>query len=572
MSSFNLVGLDDIDKELIAEQKKWLSAPGRMPEKLTQLISGIDDSAYSFVKRPELWSGSRAFETNIETNNDLPNSAFESITFISDTLRRDYKAKDKDKNAEIIEQLKAFNTDYEKYIHVLKQRFLQKALEKTLFDIREHAKDMSLPTSHLNDISKYLNDVGYLNLITHDRVLDKHKEITNKCATLKSNVKNHFKKDDANYVEDPAQKKCLHALEQYEILSKRMLDVHYDRAKRLSKFEMTLAAISNVFVFLGFITGLAAAALAIGSIFFPPLLPACFLLGSISYISYGSSLMTVFAMVYQGVRGGRSPTMEDYKSIRFDLLTAPFYVWGGKMVGLCRHVMNHARNVLHILRFGWNNVASNLVDGAYIVDSVKNTGQLVNSLRSTLKMTQTTTTTTLAALTSSLVTTSNDDVGSIRDKITKLKSEIATANTQEANLDSTLNNRDYVYVFSKGNGADLTFDHAKSFHAHILTWNSTMFSRHTNDPDLSVIRGAVKDYEKLDVNATLSDRIIKLNEIHNECATYLINHQGEKKHQPLVHKLISNLEKEITILTQAAKVSTNFEDTPVLIDTKVRKP
>ncbi|ARG97504.1 hypothetical protein [Legionella micdadei] len=332
--TITLSGLDSIDESIQQEHLAWVKK--NVP---VCIDPQLENEHYSILNYPELWSGARFFETEITTTVDKK-SASEEITQLIAKAKKDHPEQE--------EEIKAFEKKYTKYLTTLKERSLLKAIHQTLDSIdcpEESEKDFALIRA---EFRKVLDTSSLLNMQTRYECLQAHKDITLQCYALR---------DKAN--SDPHTKE---KVQQLEILSKRLLDIHYEGAKKMTITDAIAQDVATTTSFIGLATAIPAAILGIMGFAFPPLLVPAGILGSISFVSYTSTVISAIKMAHEAIGYGRGPNPSDVKWFVADVLLSPLNLAGGlifaKLANSFRSLK--AKSIINTVSDVWNNVVSNI--------------------------------------------------------------------------------------------------------------------------------------------------------------------------------------------------------------------
>lgn len=371
--SLNYIDINSINQTIQTEHETWVkkNAPSFLD------FIKIVNQQYSILNFPELWSGARLFETKIEKKGkDSPASV--EITEVIKTAQKKYKD-----DPLKIKEINDFEKKYTKYLALLKERCLLHAIAQTLYEINrsKKQKEAQLLEEIKQDFQKTLNISALLNMQTRQDCLKAHKQITMLAYALR------------NKADDNEQEKII----QLEVLSKRLLDCHYEGTKKSTLREALANDLSTITSFIGLGVGIPAAILAIAGIFFPPLLPIAGILGTIGFISYTASAISVVKMANEAISYGRGPSPSDVKWMIFDIVLAPFYIVGGQIFSGLSHALKNLKPLRNIVKATgdiWNNIVSNVFPDIFFVKDISSemisvgsvytaAGELKNTLSAT---------------------------------------------------------------------------------------------------------------------------------------------------------------------------------------------
>lgn len=371
--SLGYIDMDSINQTIQDEHEKWVN--DNIPPDFLPL--NIANKQYSVLDYPDLWSGARLFETKIEQRG-IKNPANEEI----DELINKAKKNNKNDSAKT-EKINEFEKKYGKYLALLKERCLLMAITQTLAQINNQntPEDTAVFETIKKEFQKTLNASTLLNLQTRHDCLKAHKQIT----TLSYELRN---KADADQ-----QEKII----QLEVLSKRLLDSHYEKAKKSTLRESLANDLSTITSFIGLTVGVPAAILAVIGIFVPPLLPIAGILGTIGFISYTASAISAIKMANEAIKYGRGPCPSDVKWMVFDIVLAPLYIVGGQIFSALSHAFKSLKPVHSFVKATgniWNNIVSNVFPDIFFVKETSSellnvgsihtaTGKLKNSSTAT---------------------------------------------------------------------------------------------------------------------------------------------------------------------------------------------
>lgn len=542
--SLSFIDIDNINQSIQKEHESWVKK--NAPQYVN--FDKIKNPQYSILNYPDLWSGARLFETKIEKIG-INNPASEEIAELIQKAQKNYKA-----DPLKTEEIKRFEKKYTKYLSLLKERCLLLAITQTLNTINIPKKKNE--AIHLKDIKvdfqKALNFSALLNMQTRQDCLKAHRQITMLSYALRNKA-------------DESQQRNI---KQLEVLSKRLLDGHYESAKKLRLFEAIANDLSTVTSFIGLAVGILAAILVIASLFFPPLLPIAGILGSIGFISYTASAISVIKMANEAINYGRGPSPTDVKWMIFDIVFAPLYIVGGQIFSGITHALKNVKPLQNLMKTTgniWNNIVSNVFPDIFYVKETSSEMLLVGSVYTTAGKLKNTLSATSWKKMRSALTEHDED---ILNKINLVKKEISLLNKSP----TALNGRDFAYTKVNMNNTptDKPLIVSRSFHAHILLWDHGFIGINTSQK-AQQIKDAIETYRNLPPDTKTSIRIESLLTIQEHCQAYLTKFKGEqtKGRYSFVQNLATNIEKELDNLLFFMTSEENNNDTiPILVGFK----
>ncbi len=294
---------------------------------------------YGILNYPELWSGARFFETEVKKTGEN-NPASTEIAQLIEKAQEEYPEQKK--------EIEAFEKKYAKYLGLLKERCLLKAIYKTLDSIEgteETEKDCASIKAKFREV---LSPSALLNMQTRYECLQAHKDISLQCYALRDKA-----------LSDPHTSD---QIKQLEILSKRLLDSHYEGAKKMTIVDAIAKDVATTTSFLGLATAIPAAILGIAALFFPPLFVPAGILGAISFVSYTSTAISAVKMAHEAISYGRGPNPSDVKWFVADTLLSPFNLAGGPIFAKIGSIFRplKAKAIINTISQVWNNVISNI--------------------------------------------------------------------------------------------------------------------------------------------------------------------------------------------------------------------
>lgn len=532
--AITLNNLEQVDAEIQAEHQAWVKQ--NAPKTID--ISQLKAEQFHILKHPELWSGARLFETSVKKAAGDLNPAYDDI---KDTIKETRSTLKKDSPE--LKELNAFAKNYKKYKDFIRQRCLLKAIYKTLNDIEdnEHTRELK------EEFSKLLNASSLLSLQTRIDCLQKHKQVATLCYALK----------DRSSEPDKAK--------QLEVLSKRLLDCHYEGAKKVTFTEGLAKDVSTLTSFVGLLTGVPAAILGIAGIFFPPLLVPAGILGLISFVSYTSSAISAVNMAQEAIKYGRGPSPSDVKWLVIDTVLAPFNFVGGTIFSGISHAVRPLKHLHHIVKnigFIWNNVISNVFPDT--VDTKEVSTDMLDVGTVLTKSGELKNTTTASSMHQVKMALAVDD-HEAHAKINSLKEKITTLPEKTA-----IHGRDFAYVQYSQNNKESKEDVpiAKSYHGHILLWDAGFMGTSTSQ-EAKQINDAVAAYKALPPDSALQKRVEVLKSVMSNAKHYLQTYEDDdsKGRYKYVEKLVQHCDKEIHSL-QRLNASAQHEEPVVLIGFK----
>ncbi|AUH72539.1 hypothetical protein [Legionella sainthelensi] len=542
--SLSFIDIDSINQTIQKEHESWVkkNAPSYVD------IAEIKNQQYSILNYPDLWSGARLFETKIERTG-INSPASEEIAELIKKALTDYK-----EDPLKIEAINRFEKKYTKYLSILKERCLLLAITQTLDTINspKNKDEIYLLKQIKEDFQKALNISALLNMQTRQDCLKVHKQITMLSYALR------------NKAGEYEHEKII----QLEILSKRLLDCHYESAKKSTLREAIANDLSTVTSFIGLAVGIPAAILAIASIFFPPLLPIAGILGSIGFISYTASAISVVKMANEAINYNRGPSPSDVKWMVFDIVLAPFYIAGGQIFSGLSHALKNVKPLQTMVKTTgniWNNIVSNVFPDIFYVKETSSEMILVGSVYTTTgKLKNTLSATSWKKMRSAL--TAHDE--EILNKINRAKEEISLLNKNP----TALNGRDFAYAKINMNNkpTEKSLMVTKSFHAHILLWDSG-FMGITTSQEAQNIKDAIEAYKNLPPDTKTHIRVESLSIIQEHCSVYLTKFKGDqlKGRYSFVQNLATNIEKELdNLVVFMTNEDNNNDTTPILVGFK----
>lgn len=549
-----LRNLDRINTLIIKEHAAWLEKNAPVSINLSE----IKLNQYSILDYPDLWSGARLFETSIEKKGDS-NPVSEEVEKLIDEAKKENK---KDQIA--TKELQGFKEKYKKYLDFMKERCLLLAIDHTLQDINGSEGNQKELDPIKEKFQSILNPSSLLKLQTHLDCLQAHKQT----ALLCSELRNKTPKSEVGEIEK---------INQLEVLAKRLLDCHYERAKKMTLTEALAEDVSTVSSFVGLLTGVPAAILGIAGIFFPPLLVPAAILGIISFTSYVSSAISAAKVLNEAVQYGRSPSGSDVKWLVIDSVFAPFNLFGGKIFSSIAHALRPMKNVKELVKhIGtlWNDVISNifpdtvetkevLTDLIDVGSTLTKSGELKNTISAT----------SWQKVRSALAVHDSEAVariGQIKEEMTQQNTSKTTLNNTTTELSATaIHGRDFAFIkLTKKHEESKLF--TKSFHGHILLWDAGFLGTGTSKEAQDIIN-AMNQYKELKPDETIQQRIGTLKTIKSHCDTYLEVYKEDKAKKgrySYVTNLAQNIEKELNNLCEFAP--TEDSEPLVLVGFKAR--
>ncbi|KTD53779.1 hypothetical protein Lsan_4189 [Legionella santicrucis] len=542
--SLSYIDIDSINQTIQNEHESWIKKNAPLYLDFTK----ITNQQYSILNYPELWSGARLFETKIEKKGkDSP--ASEHVAELIKKAQKEYK-----NDPLKIKEINDFEKKYTKYLALLKERCLLRAIAQTLYEIsRSKKQEEQLLEEIKKDFQKILNISALLNIQTRQDCLKAHKQITMLAYALKSKA------------DEDQQKK----ITQLEVLSKRLLDCHYEGAKKLTIHEAIANDLSTITSFIGLGVGVPAAIFAIIGIFVPPLLPIAGILGTIGFISYTASAISAAKMANEAISYGRGPSPSDVKWMVFDIVLAPFYIVGGQIFSGLTHTLKNLKPLHTLVKTTgniWNNIVSNVFPDIFFVKDIGSEMISVGSVyTATGELKNTLSATSWKKMRSALAAHDHE----ILDKINRAKEEISLLNQNT----TALNGRDFAYTKININNkpGEKPLIVTKSFHAHILLWENGFIGT-TTSKEAQKIKDAVDAYKNLSPDTMTTLRVESLCTIQEHCNVYLTKYKGEqsKGRYNFVQNLATNIEKELNnlcVFITANKENSN-DATPVLVGFK----
>jgi len=534
-----LTDLELINTQTQAEHKKWVES--NIPAFIKN-VPTISAAQYSIHDYPKLWSGARFLEAKItQTSIDLPASkAIEKLI-----ARAKWNC---NKNSAERKQIEAFEKDYAKQLHLLIERFLRQSIDKTLSLI--NGIDSNTSNEYKAHIHDLLSSSSLLNLQTHYQCLQAHKKAGLLCLLLKSSIGPENDEEHAK-------------INQLEILTKRLLDCHYKSAKKLTLGEAITNDISTTTSLIGLITGVPAALLAIGSLFFPPLLLPAGILGIISYTSYIASGIYAVQIAYEALGFDRAPDPALLKELIWDLALLPLMLFSGAIVSAICNITKPtalAQKIITAGQFLWDNIITNifpdiLTGKRTFLDTLK----IGTFYTDTGTLKHTTTATSWKKIRSALTLTSVDTITQVR----KTKEVIQLSDKYLSS--SPLFGRGFVFTRLEANSKSLSF--TNSFHAHILMWDKGFYGFGKSALAQKII-DAVQDYKQLKPDAPNDSRLKMLSIIKDSCDIYLEKYKNNEKkgRYSFVEKLYEKVDNEIHNLTNF--IAANEENPAILVTFK----
>lgn len=383
--------------------------------------------------------------------------------------------------------------------------------------------------------------------------LQAHRKVNLLCYALKAQVKANPQLDEQ--------------IKQLEILSKRLIDMHYVNAKKLSLIDAIAKDATTVTSSLGLATGITAALLALLSFAFPPLAIPAAVLGFISFVSYTSTIISIIKMVHEAGEYGRGPNPSDVKWLITDVLLAPLNIVGGlifaKFADLFRS--EHVKMIIEIAGFVWNSVLSNFVpDAIETKELALGLLEVGSSYTPKGQLKYTTTATSWKKMGSALALHDHEAYG----KIIAAKESITAINVVDGTTAKNGRNFAYVRLANDKTATDLPI--TQSYHGHILLWDHGFMGLGTSDL-AQHIKDAVAAYKELKPDCTVEERLSKLNSIKNHCVAYIKAYElfdYSKGRFDYVKKLSEHVSKEIANLNKLGSV--NEDESIVLVGFKSR--
>jgi hypothetical protein len=504
----------------------------------------VDATQYSILHYPDLWSGTRFFETNIDVIIDEKTKNKSNAFDVILKLIRAAKKKHPDKKKEIDE----FEKKYKKFFNILKERCLLKAIEKTL----ENIDDPDLEAIK-KEFRETLNYSSLLNMQTRVDCLQAHRKVALLCYALKAQAK--------------ANPQVEEQIKQLEILSKRLIDIHYVNAKKLSLIDAIAKDATTVTSSLGLATGITAAILALLSLAFPPLALPAAILGFISFISYTSTIISIIKMLHEAGEYGRGPNPSDVKWLIMDILLAPLNIVGGLIFAKFSDLFHseHIQKIIDIAGFFWNSVLSNFVpDAIETKELALGLLEVGSSYTPKGQLKHTITATSWKKMGSALALHDHEAYG----KIIAAKESITVINASDHG--TAKNGRDFAYVRLANDKAATDLPVTKSYHGHILLWDHGFMGLGTSDL-AQQIKDAVAAYKKLKPDCTVEERLSKLNSIKTHCVAYINAYElvdYSKGRFDYVKNLSEHVSKEMDNLNKLGTV--NEDESIVLVGFKSR--
>jgi len=412
-----LCDLDDINTSISKEHAAWVNKNAPTSIDRTKIIP----NQYSILDYPELWSGARLFETSIEKQGWGRLPASEEIERLINQAKKKHK-----KGTEKIKELEEFKKNYKKYLEFIKERCLLLAISETLKNIpfSEDKKQTKI------ELEKLLGQSSLFKLQTHLDCLEAHKEISLLCSELRNTNKNEIEQ-----------------IRQLEVLAKRLIDCHYEGAKKTTFDEAITQNIATISSLIGLLTGVPAAGLGIAGIFFPPLLIPATILGAISLISYVSSVILAAKVLNEAIDYGRSPSPSDLAWLVIDTVMLPFNFFGGKILSSIGHVvrpLKHAKELVKHLKTIWDTVITNLFpDAAETKEVFSDLGDIGSMISGSGQLKNTTTATSWQKISSALAEHDRETLTTINE----MKNEITKLNKKTA-----IHGRDFAFIKKQNTG------------------------------------------------------------------------------------------------------------------------
>lgn len=535
--------LDDINSSIQKEHSSWINkhAPSTINH---EKIEGMQ---YDILYHPELWSGTRFFETNIDVNTDKKsknkNNAFDEIFKLIRAAKKNYSNEKSE-----IKEIEEFEKKYKKFFNILKERCLLQAIHKTLESI--DGPDLEVIKKEFRET---LNYSSLLNMQTRVDCLQAHRRVTLLCYTFRAQAK-----------ENP---KASEQIKQLEVLSKRLVDIHYVNAKKLSLIDAIAKDVTTVTSSIGLITGIIAAILALLSFAFPPLAIAAGILGFISFVSYTSTIISIIKMIHEAGEYGRGPNPSDVKWLITDILLAPLNIVGGLIFAKFADLFHseHVRMIVDTVGFVWNSILSNFVpDAIETKELAVGLLEVGSSCTSEGQLKSTRTATSWKKMASALAL--HDQEAS--DKIIVAKQSISLINAVQGS--TAKSGRDFAYVRLANDKAPTDLPITKSYHGHILLWDLGFIGLGTSDLAQNII-DAVEAYKKLKPDCSVEQRLSELVSIKFHCNAYIEAYKTvdfSKGRFDYVKKLFEHVNKEIDNLNNLGSI--NNDESVVLVGFKSR--
>lgn len=511
--AISLINLENINQTIQSEHAAWLKA--NMPT--TVSLPDLQQNQYGILNKPQLWSGLRIFETKIKTADKNSKSAFE---IIQEQIKNSIKEHKED--PAIQEELKQFAKKYRKYVNFIKQRSLLLSINQTVNDLTA-TDDNKVLIQNFNEV---LSDSFTLAMQTRYDCLQAYKKVSIIAAALRAQT------DKTNTEE-------LSRIKQLEVLSKRLLDIYYEHAKKMTIRELFASYLSTSTFFIGLVSGVAAAVLGILGIFFPPLLFAGGILGMMSFISYGATIISALTMTHDAIEYGRSPDSRDLKWLLLDTVLIPFYVIGGRIFASIFSLFGSSDSIgktLHHVNYSWNEIIGNVFpDVIDTQETVTDMFQIGSEITQKGRLKNTSSATSFQKIRSALAKSDNEAFS----KIANTKRVIAKSSHETA-----IHGRDFAYVqYTADNNDSLPV--TQSYHGHILLWDAGFIGRGASE-EANRILVSVKKYKELKPDTPITERISVLDKIIENTNTYLTKYKDvdKKGRYKYVEKLQGNAEKE----------------------------
>ncbi|WP_133138915.1 hypothetical protein [Legionella genomosp. 1] len=348
--AITLKNLESIDQSIQKEFEQWIKS--HVPETVKD-TDQIKTSQYSILNYPALWSGARLFETRINAAKSKEKPASESI---DELIEKSKKANKKDEKA--LKEILAFEKLFKKQAEYFKEKALIQFVNKTIDDLSIANDDAAKSINQIKDkIRNLFSANALLKLQRRYDCLQTHRQISLLCQELRTFA-------------DAKNKDALETIIQLEVLGKRVIDGQYEHAKKMTLTEAIGYDVATATSLIGWVTSFPAAILGLAGIFFPPLLVPAGIIGTISFISYAASIISVANMAHQAFAYGRSPHPRDFWWMVMDVVLAPVNLAGGAIFSSFANLakpIKHLPNVINIIGDWWNNVFSNILPDVFFV-------------------------------------------------------------------------------------------------------------------------------------------------------------------------------------------------------------
>lgn len=540
--AFTLNYLQDINLRNELEHRQWVEAQLAFVPKHIFNAANYPRASFSILKQPKLWSGSRFFQTTVNANIVDQNQPVEVAAKPFKDLVKDVISTSKKhfrQDAGKLAKLKQFSEDYELYRAMLTERSLLQAILRSCEFIGNQAG---------NNLRNLFTKGFALKLKTRSDCLALHAMI----VTLSRRTQSLHLTTNQRI-----------AAKQAEVLGKRLVDIHYDRVKKTSLIERTINGFSTSTSIVGLVAGIAGAVLAIAGLFVPPLLLPAGILGTISFMSYASTVISAGKIAYEGLGYKRSPSAKEMLILAVDIVLAPLNLIGGTIfssIKALKSVGSAAKLAISKISLGWNYIVSNVFPDIFyskdMFDDIKS-----YSLPTKSKLEHTTSALNWKNITSHLLADySAEEVLSIKQNTKKQIKNNSNVHTEiNSSIATEKYSRDFSYLRLPTTGRDKIpepnkshLQNVRSFHAQILTWDEGLYITKS----LEKIKKAETNYTKLDADVDNHKRLEKLALIRFECTKYFALAKSEKDsaRYKAVLKLDLNTKKEAEILKDVDNV------------------